>query len=175
MQKAAYAGSVNCSKQYAASSMDMKKIYLIFPIILIDRVIKYLASSINLGGGFVKIGLYKNYSGAFSLPIAGTVYNALGVLLLFIFIFLFISETKKTKSATVVSDLVNRKFAYSLIILGGASNIFDRLYFGYVIDYAQVMNWSFFNLADGMLIGGVGILIAGQLKKIQNSPNLPKA
>ena len=131
----------------------MKKIYLTIPLFLfvVDRLVKHFASSINFGGGFVKIGLYKNYAGAFSLPIAGIIYNVIGVVLILVFVYLLINDFKKVS-------------AYSFIILGGISNIFDRLYFGYAIDYVQVIGRSFFNLADVMLIIGVGILVFGELK-----------
>ncbi|MBU1180184.1 signal peptidase II [Patescibacteria group bacterium] len=137
----------------------MKRFYIIIPLLVFsaDRIIKYFASSINLGGGFVKVGLYKNYAGAFSLPIAGTVYNILGVFLILIFVYLLIKELRFGNPKKI--------FAFQIIILGGVSNIFDRLYFGYVIDYIQIINRSFFNIADLMLIAGVATLLAKQIKR----------
>ena len=129
------------------------KIKLFLPIILliIDRLIKYFAPSIDIGGGFLKIDLYKNYAGAFSLPIAGILYDIAGIILLIIFLIIFFKEIKKAYSLQLI--------AYSLIVFGGASNLFDRLYFGYVIDYVQVLQRSFFNIADTMIIFGIVILL----------------
>lgn len=144
----------------------MKRYYFIIPIIffIADRIIKYFASSISIGGGFVKIGLYKNFAGAFSLPISGMIYNIIGIILLLVFIFLFFHTTNRLK-----------KIAYALIIFGGVSNIFDRLFFGYVIDYIQIIGRSFFNLADVMLVIGVAILLVHQIKikgsKHKQTPN----
>lgn len=122
----------------------MKKIILILPaiIFLADRIVKYFAPSINFEGSFIKFGFYKNYAGAFSLPVGGALYDIAGIILLVVFIYLFL----KTKNP-----------AHSFIIFGGASNIFDRLVYGYTIDYVNFMNFSFFNLADGMLLAGIFI------------------
>jgi len=127
----------------------MWKFFIPIIIFLTDRFFKLISPYINIGDDFVIIALYKNYAGAFSLPIAGIFYNILGVVFIFLFFYFFIFNFKKNKNF--------QSFAYLLIILGGASNMFDRLYFGYVIDYVQIINRSFFNLADVMLIMGVGI------------------
>jgi len=133
----------------------MKNTYLTIPVILfiIDRFIKYIIPNINIGDGFLKVGIYRNYAGAFSLPIAGILYDIAGITLLIIFTILFFKEWKITKSYNL------KPIAYSLIVLGGASNLFDRIYFDYVIDYVQVLQRSFFNIADGMIIAGIVILL----------------
>jgi len=136
------------------------KKYFIFSILflIIDRAFKYLSPSINFGGDFLQIGFYPNYSGAFSLPISGTLYNLAGITFLGIFIYLFIKELKS------IDDYNLQLIAYSYIILGGASNIFDRLAYGYVIDYCNFMDFSFFNIADGILILGIILLLIAQIK-----------
>lgn len=132
---------------------------------LIDRFIKYIAPSINIEGGFVKIGFYQNYSGAFSLPISGWLYNVAGAILFAVFVYLFFKEIKISllasspfyKGGGRVGDL--KLVSYGFIILGGLSNLFDRFYYGYTIDYVNVLDFSFFNLADGMLIMGIATLL----------------
>ena len=121
-----------------------------------DRALKYFAPSINFEGGFVKFGFYKNYTGAFSLPIAGSWYNAAGVILLIVFLFLCLGERKKSRIKFI---------AYELILFGGISNMSDRFALGYTIDYVNFMNFSFFNIADAMLLGGIFILLISQFKK----------
>jgi len=48
-----------------------------------------------------------------------------------------------------------------LIILGGASNFFDRIYYGYVVDWIRIFVFplSVFNIADLMIIIGIICLI----------------
>jgi len=50
-------------------------------------------------------------------------------------------------------------FAFCLITVGAVSNLWDRWQWGFVVDY---LNWpprNIFNLADVMILAGVGILV----------------
>lgn len=57
--------------------------------------------------------------------------------------------------------LKTKNIGLLLIILGGASNFFDRIYYGYVIDWMRVFVFplSVFNIADLMIIVGILCLI----------------
>ena len=50
------------------------------------------------------------------------------------------------------------------LVLGAASNLYDRLKYEYVIDYIDLKWFTVFNLADSMIVVGAGLLI-WQLKK----------
>ncbi len=50
-------------------------------------------------------------------------------------------------------------FFITLIIFGAFSNLFDRLRYGYVIDYIDVPFFTVFNLADVMITGGAVLLL----------------
>ena len=50
-----------------------------------------------------------------------------------------------------------------IVILGGAiGNIFDRIFYGYVVDFIQVniyiMWWPAFNIADSVIVIGMALL-----------------
>jgi len=45
------------------------------------------------------------------------------------------------------------------VILGAAGNLFDRLKYGYVVDYLDLKYFTAFNLADVMIVAGVIYLI----------------
>lgn len=45
--------------------------------------------------------------------------------------------------------------AIGWIIVGAASNIADRIYYGGVVDYLQILFPSVMNIADGMILAGV--------------------
>jgi len=49
-----------------------------------------------------------------------------------------------------------------MMLLGGLSNLLDRLVWGGVVDYINFFNWFDFNLADAMVFGGVIGLIYKQ-------------
>jgi lipoprotein signal peptidase len=140
---------------------------------------KYLAPSINIEGGFVNFGFYQNYAGAFSLPIAGRLYDSVGIILLVAFGILFFRLLRIRQDSSVIHGIAasftalrprndsTRLIAYGLIILGGASNIFDRLFYGYTIDYIAFLNFSFFNLADGMILAGIVLLLVANRNQIR--------
>ncbi len=49
---------------------------------------------------------------------------------------------------------VAQTIAYGYIFLGAASNLYDRIAYGFVIDYINFSFFSVFNLADVLIIGG---------------------
>lgn len=51
--------------------------------------------------------------------------------------------------------------AYALVLGGAVSNIWDRVFFGGVIDYIDVGFWPVFNVADTAISAGAIILAAG--------------
>jgi signal peptidase II len=58
---------------------------------------------------------------------------------------------------------VLEKICYSMILGGGFGNLFDRLYYGSVIDFIDLnyksFHWFIFNVADMFITTGVIILI----------------
>lgn len=68
-------------------------------------------------------------------------------------------------SGFLISMIIKRRLteaaALSLIFLGAASNAYDRLRYGYVIDYASFRYFSVLNLADALITIGSfwGILL----------------
>ncbi|MDD5156239.1 MAG: signal peptidase II [Candidatus Omnitrophica bacterium] len=61
-------------------------------------------------------------------------------------------------------------FSLSLILAGALGNLFDRIRFGYVIDFIDLGFWPVFNIADsaitlGAILLGWHILFAGQKDK----------
>jgi signal peptidase II len=129
-----------------------------------DRFLKML--SLAIGGpesvvllpNWLYFNLTKNYYIAFSLPLSGLWLNlAITLLLLLIIIYLaHLILRRQTKRLEI--------FSLSLIILGAASNLFDRLTYGYVIDYLALHYFTVFNLADCLISLGAGLLI---LKNLQ--------
>ena len=62
-----------------------------------------------------------------------------------------------------LNGFLRREYAKSaplaLIILGAAGNLFDRLKYGYVIDYLDLKYFTVFNLADAMIVAGAVLLL----------------
>jgi signal peptidase II len=49
--------------------------------------------------------------------------------------------------------------AFSLILGGAISNLIDRIYFGYVIDFIDFRIWPVFNIADSAITIGAAIIL----------------
>lgn len=48
----------------------------------------------------------------------------------------------------------------ALVLAGGISNLVDRILWGQVVDYIPFFGWSVFNVADGLLVLGVGLVLS---------------
>jgi signal peptidase II len=70
----------------------------------------------------------------------------------------------------------NSKMYFGLaLVLGGAlGNLYDRLSYGYVIDFIDMHwfehHWPFFNVADMSICVGVGLLLISMSVKPEESP-----
>jgi len=132
------------------------KILLLFEtgILFLDRLSKWfiLKNPDFYSGRFIELELFKN-SDLYFFSLNPIFLNLIigAVLLLLVFFFF---KTLKQNNFLLTAG-------FSLIILAGLSNFFDRLYFGYVIDWIRVFIFpiSVFNIADVMIIGGIVCLI----------------
>lgn len=131
--------------------------------VLFDRFLKslavnnYLNTPIEIIKNFFSLYFTPNYYIAFSIPIMGLWLNLIILLIIVILInyyFLFASRGRNLEA-----------FSLIFIIIGAASNLFDRFKYGYVIDYFDVKFFTIFNLADVMIVGGVLIILLTLIKK----------
>ncbi|MBZ9572277.1 signal peptidase II [Patescibacteria group bacterium] len=119
-------------------------VFLALGLIILDRLTKWLALDSEL--------LFKNPKLYFIPLNSSLLYFLIGAVTLLL-LFLFFRSWQKKDFLLITG--------FSLIILGGLSNLFDRIYFGYVIDWIKVffLPISIFNIADLMIIGGIICLI----------------
>lgn len=148
---------------------------LIVALSIIDRLIKIStifflitfvpAREIKILGNFFVWSFYANKNLAFSLPYGNQKIIIFVTCLIILFLFyLLYKDLKKQKT--------NRVLAEILIILGAFSNLFDRLNYGYVIDYFQLAGISYFNLADLLIGAGLIWLIFNLKNGQQNNKSL---
>ncbi len=142
------------------------KIFLIiafsFLFLILESLIKYIfINKIPAGGfyflfGLIQINFFTNTNIAFGLPLPQFLIIILIIIILIILSYLWYLALWQQKWL--------RLLAFSLIIMGALSNLLDRLFFGYVIDYINVFFWPIFNLADCAIVAGVLIYIIGEFK-----------
>jgi len=101
---------------------------------------------------------------AFSLPLGGMMLNifvtAVIVALATYAAYLGWKKNYAPKSGALL-DIIS----LLLIIAGALSNLFDRLAYGYVIDYLDLRYFTVFNLSDALITVGAAILIWRGLKR----------
>ena len=117
-------------------------------LLIADRYLKKFAVN-HLGGKFFIY--YQNYNFGFGLNFNRQLiwfgYLA-GIICLIYFI-------KRCIQFYPPNQCINRLFFIYLIILGALSNLWDRLILGYIVDYWNLFNLAYLNLADVMVIFGL--------------------
>jgi signal peptidase II len=125
--------------------------------ICLDRFLKVFAFAnqareFNLLGDIFKFSYKNNYNIAFSLPFNGWPLIILIVLIIIVLMLFGLRYAKKFQAGKAA--------ALFLIILGASSNLYDRLKYGFVVDYLDLKYFTVFNLADIMItIGVVGLIL----------------
>ncbi len=145
-----------------------KKVIAVIPVIIffiaLDRLLKslslynYFNSPIRIIDDIITLNFTSNYNIAFSLPLSGWWLNILIALIIICLIYYMLYLLSK-------NVYIKQIFFLSLIILGATSNLFDRIKYGYVIDYIDIKYFTVFNIVDMMIVGGVIGLIYNSLRK----------
>lgn len=142
----------------------MKQIKKFIPIICIilfivfDQVSKvFLAKDMMLIEGLLKLSNVQNTGGAFGIFNTSVLTVILMNIILLGMIIRFLILKKDYMSKGVYFSLL-------FIVAGGVSNLIDRIFRGYVVDFIdfnQIINFPVFNFADIVLvIGWVWLVIA---------------
>lgn len=123
----------------------------------LDRLVKLVVPATSIyGGGLISVYHSLNLVGPFSLPIPSVVLVTLAVVALAVIGVLAVQFKRRGHS--------DRLFGVLLMLVGGLSNLSDRLMYGGVIDVFHATWWSTlsFNLADLYLLAGLAILTSSK-------------
>ncbi|MDR2531950.1 MAG: signal peptidase II [Oscillospiraceae bacterium] len=145
----------------------------IVALIGIDRLTKWLAavnlnaegkpSSVNLinvnGTNVLNFTYVENTGAAFSILQGQRLFLILmtGLLVTGVLIFLL---SDRLKSKLLITAL-------TLIVAGGAGNLIDRVFYGYVIDFIdfRIINFAIFNFADICVTTGTVIALIAMIRE----------
>lgn len=157
-----------------------KNIILIISLIAIDQIIKLLVfkfleptGSVTLINGVISLTYLENTGAAFGLW--NNRWMLIGINLLILFTIIKLVSSKKYEFTNTV------KLAYSLVLAGGTTNLIDRIFRGFVIDYidiSELFYYPVFNFADiciilGIIIVMINILIKTVEKQEQRYEGIP--
>ena len=142
----------------------MKKIsFVSLAVFLLDRLSKILITNffeLDIRNKVIDKFLYitncHNEGAAFSI-LSGNILFL--ILITFVVLYLIYTTIKKDKDITKLNIL-----SYGLLLGGIVGNLFDRIFYGYVIDFIDFVifeyNFPIFNLADiAIVVGAILLLI----------------
>lgn len=118
-----------------------------------DRIVKKLAmSGVESSWWIAHFQLFRNDRLVFSLPLSNGVGIGLMGIAVVVVLWWAARLARQGRWWPTVGALC--------VFLGAMSNLYDRLRFGYVIDWANFGPWwPIFNLADVMIAAGVVLLL----------------
>lgn len=109
---------------------------------------------------FLNFAIHKNWGLAFDIP-----FRREFILLISIVIGYFLLEmiVKNIKTYPKIA------FSSLIILIGAIGNVFDRIYYGFTVDYLIFFGRSALNLSDLLIIFGVVILLVSSRKSVQTT------
>ena len=132
----------------------VKKIFLIsFIIIFLDQLTKILFTDVHKG----LINYAENTGAAFSILTNQTTFLIFVTIIIIGFLTYYLIKNKEYY------------LPLTFLIAGSLSNLFDRIYFGYVRDFIDLQIWPIFNIADSFNVIGAALLIYMISKKPNSS------
>lgn len=103
--------------------------------------------------GVFAFSLFRNEGIAFSIPFPAAVFWPAAVAIVAVLLVLFAKAWRADRAKAGI---------IALILLGAASNLYDRAAYGAIIDYLLFFGRSAVNIADGMIVAGLVALYVRQ-------------
>ena len=131
-------------------------------LILFDEWIKYLAlQRLPLEGdlldpGIVDFAIHKNFGVAFDIPFKMP-------LIIFVSVIIGIALLRIAKKQWKADPMIS--FSSLVIIIAALGNLYDRIVYGFTVDYIILFGRSAINLSDILIITGVIFLLFSSRKK----------
>jgi len=140
-------------------------------IFIIDQLTKLLVSfnidlnsSVSVIKDFFNISLVHNYGAAFSILYGNRIFLILVSFFALAMIYMFLIKGKVLRKFDIV--------LYSLLFGGIIGNLFDRIVYGYVIDFFDFnifgYNFPVFNIADICIVVCVFLIIIDSIRGNKN-------
>ena len=143
-----------------AVSLSLEKKHMAISIgvcfLVIDRLLKALAMSgfrKEFLGDWFLFSLERNNNAALSLNVGFNILWLAAPITLATLIWLFVAIKKNQP----------RQVALILMSSGALSNLYDRIVYGYVVDYVDILKITTFNIADVLIIVGVSLFLFFEL------------
>ncbi len=132
-------------------------------IVFVDEWLKYLAlerlpnEGSLLEPGIIDFAIHKNYGIAFDIPFRLEFTVLFSIIIGYFLVRIAYKNLKRNPDLSL---------ACGVIIVGALGNLFDRLYYGFTVDYIILLGRSAINISDVMIVlGAVMLLMSSRRKK----------
>ena len=129
--------------------------------IIINNTIK-IYSVVNIIPNFFVITNVRNIGAAFSILENNIIFLIVVSVVAIYLIYNFLIKQSNLSNYNII--------AYSMLLGGIMGNLFDRVVYGYVIDYLSFnifgYNFPVFNLADILIVVSVGLIILKEIREV---------
>jgi len=136
-------------------------------IFIIDQIVKLIVGftlNLNTSATIIKnfffISNVHNYGAAFSILYGNRFFLVIVSIIALVFVYYFLLKNKSFSWMDIS--------IYSLLIGGILGNLFDRIIYGYVVDYLDFYifgyNFPIFNIADICIVCSVFLIIIDTLR-----------
>ena len=138
-----------------------------FITLVLDQILKYIVVASNCDitiiPKYFNLIYVQNTGGVYGIfednNIAFCIVSAIVLMVLFIY------------SKNITKDNKLKQVLWQLILAGGVSNLIDRIFRGFVVDFIQMIGFGVFNLADACIVISAAIIIFIELKEIVSGNN----
>ncbi len=100
--------------------------------------------------GFIELAIHKNYGIVFDIPFKTELIILISVIIGIILIEIAYKNLKQHPDIA---------FSALMIILGALGNLYDRIVYGFTVDYLLIFQRSAINLSDIVIVVGVILLL----------------
>ena len=150
----------------------MKRVVIFSLIIfIIDQLVKLvvgfcidLNTSISVINNFFNLSNVHNYGAAFSILYGNRIFLIIVSIFALVFVYYFMLKNKELSKLDIA--------IYSLLIGGILGNMFDRIVYGYVVDFFDfhIFGYDFpvFNIADICIVISVFLILCDTIRGYNN-------
>jgi signal peptidase II len=132
-------------------------------LVLIDEWLKYfflerlLDEGSLLDPGVIDFAIHKNFGIAFDIPFRLEFTVIFSVIIGYFLLRIAYKNLKRNPDLSL---------ACAVIITGALGNLFDRLYYGFTVDYIILLGRSAINISDVLIVlGAIMLLLSSRRKK----------
>lgn len=132
-------------------------------VLIFDQLIKYFIDkyrpSFVVLNHFVSIEYAQNTGGMYSLLENNNFIFIIVSALILVSLYIIAFKMQKNNISKVENVLLQ------LIFAGGISNLIDRIFRGYVVDFVAMKPFGIFNISDALIVVSVCVLLARYIWK----------